>query len=118
MPYLAQELHQELAILGSKRRSFLRKRNSQDSFLDQQNKIDDIFQNQFTHLDKNLIEISPELASTMLIIMHLRDTFHGILQSRRAILFDIVLYLDDKAKTQVYITHEKTLIDLLFRCIV
>ncbi len=71
-------------------------------FLDhKQKKTNDIFQNQFTYLDKQLTEISSELASTMSIVLHLRDTYHGILQSRRAILFDIILYLSDKAKIQV-----------------
>ena len=83
MPYLAQELYNEFSLDN------------------QQKKINDIFQNRFTYLDEQLTKISPELASAMSIVMHLRDTYHGILQSRRAILFDIILYLSDKAKTQV-----------------
>lgn len=65
--------------------------------------MNDVFQNTFTHVDPSLTTISVELASTMAIVVHLRDTFHGILQSRRAILHDIVLYLSDKAKSQVFI---------------
>lgn len=61
----------------------------------------DIFQNKFTPLDKNLSEISPELASAMSIVINLRSTYHGMLQNRRPILFDIALYLSDKAKLQV-----------------
>ena len=63
--------------------------------------INDVFQNTFTQLDPSLTTVSAELASTMAIVVHLRDTYHGLLQSRRAILHDIVLYLSDKAKLQV-----------------
>jgi hypothetical protein len=39
----------------------------------------------------------------MSIVLHLRDTYHDILQGRRPILFDVILYLSDKAKIQVNI---------------
>ncbi|CAF1312662.1 unnamed protein product [Rotaria sordida] len=84
MPYLAQELYNELYLIENKEK-----------------KINDIFENKFTFLDKQLTEISSELTSTMSIILHLRNTYHGILQNRRAILYDIVLYLSDKAKLQL-----------------
>ena len=84
MPYLAQELHNELSMLNHKEK-----------------KINDIFENQFTFLERAFTDISPELASTMVIVFHLRDTFHKMLQNRRAILSDIILYLSDKAKVQV-----------------
>ena len=71
----------------------------------------DVFENTFSSLDKQLTEISPELASAMSMVSHLRSTYHGILQSRRAILFDIVLYLSDRAKQQVLIVRQ---IDELF----
>lgn len=64
-------------------------------------KIDNIFTNKFTFLDKQLTEISSELASAMAIVLHLRHTYHGLLHGRRGILFDIVLYLSDRAKIQV-----------------
>ena len=81
MPYLGQELYEEIHNIDSNK------------------EINDIFQNPFTYLDKQLTDISPELASTMKIVLHLRDTFH--LQSRRGILFDITIYLNDKAQKQV-----------------
>ena len=89
MPYLAQELHNELSVLDHKEK-----------------KINDVFENQFTSLERAFTDISPELASTMAIVFHLRDTFHKMLQNRRAILCDIVLYLSDKAKDQVRIRLE------------
>lgn len=107
MPYLAQELHNELCTLGLKGESSIG-RCSSDLFVDKQKNTGDLFHHQFTQLDRELSEIPPELESTMSIILHLRDTFHGILQSRRPILFDIILYLSDKAKTQVPIKHDKS----------
>ena len=71
------------------------------------NGTNDVFENKFTSLDKQLTEVSAELASTMSILLHLRHTFHRILQSRRAILFDIILHLSDKAKIQVKITDKR-----------
>lgn len=71
-----------------------------------QQKTNDIFENQFTYLDKQFTEIPVELTSAMSIVLHLRDTYHGILQSRRTILFDIILYLSDKAKKQVQNTDK------------
>ncbi|CAF1318840.1 unnamed protein product [Adineta ricciae] len=93
MPYLAQELHNELSVLNHKEK-----------------KINDIFENEFTFLERAFTDISSELASTMVIVFHLRDTFHKMLQNRRAILCDIVLYLSDKAKVQL-----KQVIDVLGR---
>lgn len=84
MPYLAQELYHEINAIDSSTKG-----------------IKDIFQNQFTYLDKSLTEIPSELSSTMAIVLHVRDTFHRILQSRRAILYDITLFLSDEAKKQV-----------------
>jgi len=75
-----------------------------------QKKINDIFENQFTYLDKQLTEISPELKSSMSIVIHLRNTYHEILQSRRTILFDIILYLSDKAKLQVRFINQNIFI--------
>lgn len=83
MPYLGQELYEEIHNIDSNK------------------EMNDIFQNQFTYLDKQLTDISPELASTMKIVLHLRDTFHQLLQSRRGILFDMKIYLNDKAQKQV-----------------
>ncbi|CAF3391881.1 unnamed protein product [Rotaria socialis] len=83
MPYLAQELHNELSVIENK-----------------QNKINDVFEHKFTILNNELSEIPPELASAMSIVLHLRDTYHGILQNRRPILFDILLHLSDRAKLQ------------------
>lgn len=60
-----------------------------------------MFKNPFTYLDKQFGEIPEDLSSAMAIILHLRDTYHKILQSRRSILFDIILYLSDKDKKQV-----------------
>ena len=101
MPYLSQELYNELNIIGLEK-------NEKYSFINyflflenKPKKFNDMFQNQFTYLDKQLTEISPEFSSTMSIILHLRNTYHDILQSRRAILFDIILYLSDKAKIQI-----------------
>lgn len=48
----------------------------------------------------------------MTTILHLRNTYHGILQSRRPILFDIILYLSDKAKIQVKNTNKNILIKI------
>jgi len=80
-------------------------------------KIEDIFTNKFTVLDKQLTEISSELASAMSIVLHLRNTYHGILLSRRAILFDIILYLSDKAKIQVNSIRKNILILYQFLCL-
>ncbi|UJR30593.1 hypothetical protein I4U23_018120 [Adineta vaga] len=91
MPYLAQELHNELSMIDKK-----------------ENKITDVFENSFTFLEKQYTEISPELVSTMAIVFHIRNTFHGMLQNRRGILCDIILYLSDKAKLQL-----KQVIDVL-----
>jgi len=112
MPYLAQELYNELNIIGLKKRILFEKNFSYFILENQQNKINDIFENQFTYLDKQLREISPELSSAMTIILHLRNTYHGILQSRRPILFDIILYLSDKAKIQVKNTNKNILIKI------
>jgi len=112
MPYLAQELYNELNIIGLKKRILFKKNFSYFILENQQNKINDIFENQFTYLDKQLREISPELSSAMTIILHLRNTYHGILQSRRPILFDIILYLSDKAKIQVKNTNKNILIKI------
>jgi isoleucyl-tRNA synthetase len=101
MPYLAQELYNELNLIGLKKKIYWKKRLTCLFLENKDNKINDIFENQFTFLDKELTEISPELASAMSIVLHLRNTYHGVLQSRRAILFDIILYLSDKAKIQV-----------------
>ncbi|CAF1220323.1 unnamed protein product [Adineta steineri] len=84
MPYLAQELYNELINIENKDK-----------------KINDIFENKFTILDKQLSEIPSELASAMTVVLHLRSTFHSVLQNRRGVLFDIILYLSDKAKLQL-----------------
>jgi hypothetical protein len=102
MPHLGQELHNELNLIGLTRifsKKFLLL--SLSLIENKEKNLSDIFKTKFTYLDKELTEISPELTSSMSIVLHLRNTYHGILQSRRAILFDIILYLSDKAKLQV-----------------
>ena len=61
----------------------------------------DVFQHCFIDLDRPLAEIPAELVTSMSIISHLRDNFHGILQTRRPLLFDIIIYLTNKSKEQV-----------------
>jgi len=110
MPYLAQELYNELSIIGLKTEYFSQKKKFFFLLENKQTKINDIFENQFTYLDKQLTEISPELESAMTIVLHLRNTYHEILKSRRAILFDIILYLSNKAKLQVIFVNQNMLI--------
>ena len=105
MPYLAQELYNEYNIIGLIKDIiffgfifFFLLENKEEN-------LNDIFENKFTFLDKPLTEIPSELASTMSIILDLRKTYHGILQGQRAILYDIVLYLSDRAKQQVLIIN-------------
>jgi hypothetical protein len=61
----------------------------------------DIFENTFVHVEHALTEISSDLSTAMSIVFHLRNTYHSLLQGRRAILCDIVLYLSDKSTAQV-----------------
>ena len=98
MPHVAQELHNELHRIGSTRSKFL----FLNLFLSlEKTESNDVFRETFIRLDSSLTEIPVELQSTMSIVFHLRNTFHSILQSRRAILHNIVLHLSDRAKEQV-----------------
>ncbi|CAF1332203.1 unnamed protein product [Didymodactylos carnosus] len=81
MPFLAQEIHNELKTLEGATEHY------------------DVFHNQFTNIDEKFSTLSSEIKLLMTSILSVRDTFNSLTEGKRPAMFDCFLYMDEQNQT-------------------